>query len=63
LVFFFLDNRFINPNNTNHNTTTAGGMTDIAKAQACTGFMSECRNTQSADNESPIADALATAYI
>jgi hypothetical protein len=38
-------------------------MTDMVNAQACTGFMSDRLNTQSALNESPMAEALATAYI
>ena len=60
---FFLEHTLANPNTTNHKNTTMGGMSAMVKDHACVGRMLDVRNTQSADSESPIALALATAYI
>ena len=53
----------MHPKTATHNSTTMGGMTAMVVDHACTGRMFDVRSTQSAESESPIAVALATAYI
>lgn len=52
-----------NTNTMTHRRMVRGTMEMIDKAHAWTGRISAVRTTQSADNESPIAEALAMAYI
>ena len=58
-----MERALIDLNITTHNKTTMGGMATIAIDHAWTGRMFDVRRTQSAESESPIAVALATAYI
>ena len=57
------ENTFMNPYTTAHKSMTPGGMTTMVNAHAWTGLIALARKTQSADKESPMAEALAIAYI
>ena len=46
--FLLRDTHLKVENNTIHNNITPGGITDMVKPQACTGFIMDSRKTQSA---------------